>query len=106
MTNASTSSTITIVGTGFYPSGSATLTFTTNAGTATTYTMVASAAGAVSDAISASSINGIGTATSLSLYATDITTGDRSNTVQIQLTNIVVNPVLTQPTGSITVVTY
>jgi hypothetical protein len=105
-TQATTSSTITIQGTGFYPSGSVNIVFTTNAGTTTTVTTTASSSGAISVSVSAASINGILTATSLSMYAVDESYNVQSNTVSLALNPITVNPVLAQPTGSITVVTY
>jgi hypothetical protein len=82
---ASTSSTLTIAGSGFYPSGSATITVTASGGAVTTYTFNADATGAISGVISCASISGILTASLISIFATDNTYGVESNTVQVPI---------------------
>jgi hypothetical protein len=95
---------INIAGSGFYPGGSASVTITTNLGSMSTFTTNATATGAISMVILIANISGIATAgvTSISMYSTDITTGDQSNTVSIPIGTTEVAPVLVAPSGSIT----
>ena len=97
--SASTSSSLVVSGSGFYPMGSMLLTFRTDDGVNTTYSATADSLGSIIDSISCSTINGILTASYVDLFATDSTYGVQSNTVRVAV-NQTTNPTITitQPT--------
>jgi uncharacterized membrane protein len=97
---------MTLVGTKYYPGGAVDIIVTTDSGTVTTFTGTAGADGTVSIVVTFLSINGIGTAKTISMYAKDMQTGDVSNTVPVQLNVTIVAPTLTTPTGTIQLLIY
>lgn len=106
MAESAVTQTMNISGEGFYPGGSASIVITAvptagGTGPTSTYTATVSPTGTVTFSIAVSSINGIFSATSLQMYAQDMTTGDKSNTVIIQLATTTVAPTLVAPTTPI-----
>ncbi len=93
-----------VTGSGFYPSGSVTLTVTSGSITSTFLT-TADSSGDINYSIPISSINGLGNSSTITLTAKDNTTGISSNTATINVNVENVAPTLTAPTSSIQLAT-
>ena len=106
MATALITQTMNISGSGFYPNGTVQIVITASGGSVSNYNTTANASGAITMSITLNTITGITTAANLSMYAEDMTTTDKSNTVTISINNISVAPVIVAPSTPIQIITY
>jgi hypothetical protein len=99
VTNYSTQ--INISGTGFTINGNVSFCVTVSDGQISTYNTTADTTGSVSTSIPLSNVNGLGSATSMNVYASDISSGVKSNTVTIPVQIEQVTPTLSYGGGTV-----
>jgi hypothetical protein len=100
------SQTAKFTGTGFSQGGSVNFTLKTDAGITTPISVTATSTGSCSASIPVTQINGVYTATTVSIQAEDMATLDMSNTISESVTTINVAPTITGPSTPIQIITY